>query len=273
MDKDDRIALDAPRASGLRGGIFGRGERPFEGAWSLRARSSRDERVQLDFDASPSFACELPEGLWSVDAKADGLVTSAISIDVDIDGVAKPANVRFALVPAHSIRGRLMSADLEPLAEFPLSTRSAVDGRMRHGVTDHLGYFAIDELLDGRHALAFGDAERPAWHESVVELRGASVDVGVVDAPALVDVIIAVVDEESVALQGVAIEGRGARGGSIAGSTDERGELGMRRVPLGRYLVTASDRERGRVEGWVELESGANNRCTLRLPRASLRGR
>lgn len=265
LDKHERVP-PASRSSGLRGVIVGVDERPFGGPWTLRAQSSRDERIELRFDAAPTFACELPEGRWSVDARARGCASPEFSIDVG-DGTTMPAQVRITLVAAHAVHGRLMSAAREPLAEFPLSAHSAVDGRLRHAVTDPLGYFEIEGLAEGRHALAFGDPEHPAWHWRTIEVRGTSLDVGVVEAPELADVTVVVVDDEGVVLEGVSIAGRGARGGRIEGSTNERGELRAERVPLGRYLVTASARSRGRVEGWVELESGAENRCTLRLRR------
>ncbi|GEM_PF-3607021 len=119
-----------------------------------------------------------------------------------------------------------------------------------------------------RNAFAITDTgERLMAAPAIVKLHGASIDVEVLEAPTLVGVVVAVIDGDGAAVEGVSIEGRGVHGGRIEGSTNERGEFSAQRVPLGRYLVSASDLERGRVEGWVALERDASNRCTLQLRR------
>jgi len=261
----------------LRGHVEVSGDGPFPTVWTLVLRPSNTlygrelatERV-VEFDgAEQDFTVrDLPLAGYDVLARAAGMNGLALPVLIDKHNPSPFVNLRIS--PAGFLEGLVRDADGIGADGFPLALLHLPGGGAVEIVTDELGRFRFDGVLDGSYQLILGEVSSPiVTDRQQLRFQAPSMILPDIELPPLGRLILKLVDEQRRLLPDATIKGSGNQGGLIEGATDAYGLFEARYLPAGRYRI------RLELEGYVsrrvtlEIQEGEAQEMTLQMLLAS----
>ena len=256
----------------IRGHVETSGDEPFPDVWRLSLTPSTTligsevavERV-IDFtDGRRDFTVsDLPLGGYDVRAEAAGM--NGLAQPVLLEKRSSSVFINLLMVEAGFIEGKIKDADGLPADGVVVTLIEMPSHASRETLTDALGEYRFEDVLDGAYQLMIGRFENPILKERrTLRMAAPGMTIPDIELPPLATLELTVIDPtEDRLLSNVTVRGSGSNGGVFEGQTDGYG------VFLARYLPPGRWRLRLELEGYegrrdaLELEAGELRRISL----------
>jgi hypothetical protein len=214
-----------------------------------------DGRRSFHFD-------DLPLGGYDVHAEARGM--NGRKRSVLLVKHSPDQRVDVSLTPAGVLDGRVQDERGQPVEGITV-TLTSDEGIRMGAVTDALGFYAFDEVLDGEYTLAVGAPEGPLVPPKSLSFQSPRMTLSIDGVPLTSDVLVVTLDARGEPLPSVRVRGFGVNGGSVDTVTDHTGSAHVRFLPPGRLRLEASTEDGRRARGTLEVEPDRDGRIELRL--------
>lgn len=245
----------------IRGRLSLNGVARLDGPWKLILEPSRfaigaelAERRELELPgAERDFEVTgLPLAGYDVRAEYPGLNGRALPLVLRKG--AEATYVVIELSPSADVAGRLINS--EGLGEEGISVHLRATGTSvdLSTVSDALGDYRFDDVLDGNYTLRVGAANAPILDPLSIQVRAPRMTVPDLEVPSLGRLRIEVVDPFDTPQPDVEVFGGGNGGGSIDVTTDSTGTALATLLPAGRYSLRAQVEGLGRGFAKVDVE-------------------
>ena len=205
-------------------------------------------------------------GGYSVHAEA-----ASMNCDPNLVLLALPneadRRVFLELVPAGYLTGRVVDGSGADVDGVPMVLEPFEGGVRRTTHTDPAGVFLFENVLDGEYRLFAGVPESPIAPARDLAFRAPSLNMPVLELPALGEIDILVLDVGDLPVAGLQVTGYGKQGGRIDVTTDDRGQATARFLPEGWFTLLAQHGDGERTRARAEVHAGEACEVVIRLHR------
>lgn len=245
-----RPAPDGRRVGVLRGRLSLRDVPELSEPWTLElapsqfalgAELAEPRSILLPADQREFEVRDLPLAGYDVRAVYPDL--NGRALPVILRRGAEEAYAVIELSPAATVTGKLVDDQGFGYADVVIHLRPADTSLDRSTVSDALGHFRFDAVIDGAYTLRVGDSQAPILEPLSLQVRAPLLALPDMTLPPLGTLVIDVIDMEGRAVPDVEVLGGGTLGGKIEVRTDGRGSATANALPAGQYSL------RAKVEG------------------------
>lgn len=209
--------------------------------FALGAELAEPRSLELPADQREFEVRDLPLAGYDVRAVHPGL--NGRALPVILRKGAEEAYAVIELSPATTVTGKLVDAEGFGQADIQVHLRPGDTSLDQSTVTDALGHFRFDEVIDGPYTLRVGDSQAPILDPLSVQVRAPLLTLPDIELPPLGTLFIDVVDIEGFPVPDVEVLGGGTLGGRVEAVTDSQGRATATALPAGQYSL------RARVDG------------------------
>jgi len=211
-----------------------------------------------------TVVADLPLGGYEVRVEAERM-----NAEPQMVLLAKPSradvDVFLELYPAGIVTGRVVDARGMDVEGLELALESPDGARTYTALTDALGVYLFEDVLDGEYRLYTGPVTNPLAEPRELAFKAPTLTMPVLEVPVLGALEVHVLDPAGLDAEGVHVTGWGRQGGRIDVTTDARGRALARFLPAGSYTLSVLHPDLGRSKERVELSAGETRRLEIRL--------
>jgi hypothetical protein len=259
---------------------------PFPERWVLELGPARaligselaeTRRIELDGSVRETVVSDLPLAGYEVRASAPLFSAEPVLLLLSQPNHTSLA-AQLRLEAAGFVTGRVVDPDGAPVEGFELwleetnevraengEVIAQLQGERRSAVTDVLGVYRFDGVLNGEYLLHVGPLDVPLREPFDIAFRAPTLTMPPIEVPALCELEVEVYDAAGLLVGDALVQGWSTSGGRVAGRTDVRGRLAVRLLPPGEYTLLATHERLGRGRGRAALAPGTPAREEISL--------